>query len=207
MRSLLDRLFVAALVLLFIAFVAFSAYGTFRYGRDVFRAYVLSNSWHSVPGTITSSRAVQGCGRSRYGYYLEVTYRYHVDGNELVSNRVWFGNGYCSGKAAVTAKAAEFVAGTSRSVYVNTTDSTDSVLVRGKVENGTMFLLSLLSATSAGALILISRAAQDARISNRSRQNVEQLLIRREKLDRSIRIEIEERTANKALAEAKRGDA
>jgi Protein of unknown function (DUF3592) len=210
MHALLDRLAIlilGLLTLLSVAIIAFVGYLSAGYGYAVFRAYVSSQSWNTVHGEIVSANSAPGCGRYRDHYHLVVIYRYQIGSQKFGNDKVWFGNGYCSDKASVEAMAKSFAPGTTSLVYVNPKDSADSVLVRGTVANRTMAAFLVFSATFVGLLTFITITFQSERSSKRKSPNLDEILRRRESLDRSIRIEIEEPRNKEALAGAKQGDA
>lgn len=207
MRALLERCFLVLVGLALLAFVIFGAYGAIGYGTAIYRAYALSDNWPSVPGVVTSSAAIQGCGRVGVGYYLSVRYRYAVNNVEYFGDRVWLGNGYCSGRVGAEAMAAKFVPGTSRFVYVNPNMPSDSVLISGRVENGTIFLFLLLASIPVAAVILAARAVMDYRRQSRSHLGADQVLMRRALIDRGIRLEIEERKREIDVPRGRKQDA
>jgi hypothetical protein len=194
MRRALEHLLLAGIACVMLGFVGFATFASYRYGTEMLRAYVESPSWQTTAGTITSSRAVKGCARSGIGYYLEVKYRYNVRDREHASDKVWFGNGYCSGRSSVEAVASTYPAGNKVTVFFNPASPDESVLVRGQVANGTVFLfLLLLLAGPVGLIIFIWRTVSEARKQGRTVLRMEALLRRKESLDRGIRLEIDER--------------
>lgn len=192
MRTTLERLFLAAIACGLIAVACFSTVMAFRHGAEIHTAYVLSDSWVRTTGKITSSKAVKGCGKGGSGHYLDVVYTYTVDRREYQSSKVWFGNGYCSGKAGVDSKVAEFLVGANTSVYFNPRSPAESVLVRGGAENGTVFLFLISLCFPLGAVALVVWSVIQARKQPKP-PSITAMLSRREQLDRGIRIEIQER--------------
>ena len=200
MRALIDRLFILISLLVVVAvaisFTAFAAYSASTTGLAIYQAYAVSPSWASTLGSVVKSEARRGCGKGGSGYYLDVTYQYQVNGTGYTSNRVWFGNGYCDGKVGTELVANEFQAATSRFVYYDPQNPGEAVLFRGTVDNGTIFGFLLMTAITTGALVFGLRVIADLR-KKEPTIDIAAMLKRREELDRSIRIEIEERQREK----------
>jgi hypothetical protein len=197
-QTVFERIFLWVIMSAMLALVGVATFAAYSYGVDIYRAYVLSDAWEKSTGTIASSRAVKGCGKGGSGYALDVTYRYKVDGVEFTSDKVWFGNGYCHGKAGAEGRAARYLVGAQTFVYFNPRAPAESVLVRGRVENGTIFLFLLLLTAPLGAMaLLVMSVVTDRRLP--PPPSIQDMLRRREQIDRSIRIEIQERSAEKKL--------
>ena len=193
MRVAFERTFSVAVICGLFVLVGFASYASFGYGKDILKAYVFSGSWQRTAGTISASNAVQGCGRGGRGYYLKVVYTYIANEIKYTSDRVWLGNDYCSGKFGAESMAAQYLIGSTTFVYFNPAAPGESVLVNETVENGTVFLFLLLAAVPLGAVILVFKAFSQAKRQARNSPSLEQVLFRRAQLDRSIRVEIQER--------------
>jgi hypothetical protein len=193
MRSAFERIFVWVIIGGLLALVGFATHMAYRYGVDIYKAYVLSGTWESTTGTIASSKATQDCGKGGRGYSLDVTYNYIVGGTEFKSAQIWFGNGYCSGKSGADIMVSRYLVGAQTFVYFNPKAPYESVLVRGHVENGTIFLFLLMLCAPLGAIALLIKSAVVARQQPRP-PSIAEILKRREQLDRSIRVEIQERS-------------
>jgi len=207
LRRFFEVGFLVLVVALVLGCVGVAVHGAISYGSAIYRAYVVSDKWPSVIGVITASEAIQGCGRSGRGYFLRVGFRYSVNGIEYSGDRFWFGNGICVGRFEAEGVAAKFVPGASRFVYVNPLDPAESVLVSGRVENGTVPGFLFLAALPVMAMFFGVRLVMAIRRSRPSPLDIEQALMRRELIDRGIRLEIEERHKEMAASRGKGQDA
>jgi len=192
MSSFTARLTLIVVVVIALACVGFTTYIAAKMGFEIYQAYVVSPEWPSANGTVVKSEAVKGCGKGGSSYSLEVSYTFQVAGKNYSNRKIWFGNGYCSGKVGAELMAAEFSSAKSRFVYFDPNDPNKAVLFRGAVENGTISLFLLMSAISMGAFIFGGKMFFDLRREDPP-VNIPAMLKRREQLDRSIRVEIEER--------------
>lgn len=196
MPTVIVRLILLAVIAIALSFTAFAAYIASTMGFAIYQAYVVSPSWASTLGSVVKSEARRGCGKGGSGYYLDVTYKYEVKGTSYTSSKVWFGNGYCDGKAGTELIANEFHAATSRFVYYDPNNPGEAVLFRCTVDNGTIFVFLLMSAITTGALVFGLKIIGDIRTKEHG-VDIPAILKRREELDRSIRIEVEERLREK----------
>jgi hypothetical protein len=138
----------------------FSIAGAAHYGSEIYKAYVSSRDWRQTQATLVSASVAQDCGGGRYGsrYSLSVIYAYEVEGRTYSSDRIWFGNGLCSGKQEVDSRMSKFPPGASMLAYYDPQQPSQSVLYRGDVENGTLFLFTLLVLLNSGCLWWLAKS-------------------------------------------------
>jgi hypothetical protein len=116
--------------------------GASHYGFAIYEAYLCSKNWHEATATIVKTTVARNCGSARgggRGYSVSVVYTYGVEGRSYLSNRIWFGNGLCTDKTKAEETANGFQVGGHMFAYYNPDRPSQAVLVRGTVENGTVF--------------------------------------------------------------------
>jgi Protein of unknown function (DUF3592) len=143
MPIIFQRLAFSVIVLFFVAITCFSYFHAWKYGVDIFKAYVTSNYWDRTPAIIDSSYVLKGCGKGGSSFYLVVSYKYEINNVQYASNRVGFGNGYCSGMRGAHELAGRYPEKAQMIAYVNPSKPSESVLVKGTVAHGTVFLFLL----------------------------------------------------------------
>lgn len=152
LRDTWDMVLLCLLLAIPLGICVFSLVGAARYGSEIYRAYVSSTDWRATQATVVKVSVAQDCGGGRYGssHSLNVLYTYEVANQRYSSDRLWFGNGLCSGKAEVESRMNSFPIGARMFVYYNPRQPSQSVLYRGTVENGTVFLFTFLTLLGSG---------------------------------------------------------
>lgn len=97
-----------------------------------FASALSSPKWPAVPGVVAVSDLQRSRGEGGFTYRAEISYRYLVDGTELVSNRAQFGDrielSWSSGAVRLLQK---YPVGRSVNVYYNPYDPEEAVLETG----------------------------------------------------------------------------
>lgn len=131
-----------------------------------------ARNWPAVTGTVLSSQVRSHHGNHGSTYSIDVLYAYRVNGSEYRANRYDFMGGSSSGYAGKQAIIRHYPPGTQVICFVDPTDPTQAVLVRGFtplmllgllpllfVGVGVLGLISLRRKTSALSMVSVSSGA------------------------------------------------
>ncbi|WP_395669458.1 DUF3592 domain-containing protein [Rhodoferax sp.] len=170
-----------------------SLIGAAQYGLAAYKAYVASRDWRATEVVVVKASAERDCGSWRYGpsHSLDVEYTYKVDGTQYSSKRIWFGNGLCSNKAAVEIRANGYPRGARMSAYYDPNRPSEAVLIRGTVENGTVFGFFCMLFFGLGSFAWLAKSALGTRTERSFRQRIDARFISRQQLDTSVRRNID----------------
>jgi len=90
-----------------------------------------ARSWPATPCIVQSSRVKSHDSDDGTTYSVDILYRYEARGREFRSNRYSFMGGSSSGHAGKAEIVAQYPPGRQTACFVNPSDPTDAVLVRG----------------------------------------------------------------------------
>ncbi len=125
---------------------------------------VEARSWVAIPCEIVSSGVRTHAGDDGSTYSVEAVYRYHLDGQEYVSNRYRFMSGSSSGYESKAEAVAKIPAGSRAECYVDPDDPYEAVLDRGFGADFLFGLIPLLfGLIGAGGLYFALQATRGAK--------------------------------------------
>lgn len=118
-------------------------WGFAPYVSDVVHSHH-ATTWPKTEGTVISSKTVRGRSK-RSPFYPAVSYRYFVNGEVFVGQRISYCNCDSGSESSAAAIADRFPVSSVVNVYVNPQQPTDSVLIAGKVPVKTWLVLGFMS--------------------------------------------------------------
>jgi Protein of unknown function (DUF3592) len=123
--------------------------------QAIYDGYVGSARWQSVSADVIASGAKRGCGKGGRGYFVNMQYRYVIDGVGYLNRQIQFGPEPCGQEAEIVAIAARWPAGSSPTVFVDPAHPAQSVLLREVAPFTWWLTLILFVMVSAMACLLV----------------------------------------------------
>ncbi len=125
---------------LFISVFFAAGFGMLGYGLYSLRASTLAKNWPTVEGRVLSCGLTESSGSDSTSYRVQVTYSYTVDDRSFQGDRIAFGYGGSSGRAAHQEIADRLSSAKTVLVRYDPADAARSVLSYG-LNRSTLFIL------------------------------------------------------------------
>lgn len=146
-------------VFLFLFGLLFAVVGGFvgfYFGKPLIDEAKASESWPTVQGSVTESQLESHTDDGSTTYSVHVIYEYTVQGQQLDSDRVWFGGDYStSDRSGMQKIVRDYPIGKQVTVYYSPDDPTESVLLPGAYFSTYIIFVVGMVFLVAGAVMLL----------------------------------------------------